>query len=195
MTDKLTWGEKTPLALALIAQSYVVFNWYRGTTHGIDPVVDFVIALAAGVALDWLVVSTIMGRREGRESIWSWLTSFGAFAASALISLDTYSGNWTMFDLRAMLHMAFPLVVLLYSQHLATAKRAPVEMEQAAPMLSLALPDQVNYPPPMPVGPKATQASSETTEASRYHCPTCGTPLSMGQYGAAKRHGHCASCK
>lgn len=67
--DKLPWRDKLPLALALTAQSYVVFIWYLRSTHGIHPHVDFIVALAAGIALDWLTVSTVMGRREGRTSI------------------------------------------------------------------------------------------------------------------------------
>lgn len=41
---------------------------------------------------------------------------------------------------------------------------------------------------------EATQVQSKTTSAS-YKCPNCGAALSLGAYGAAKRHGHCKQCK
>lgn len=49
-----------------------------------------------------------------------------------------------------------------------------------------------------PVFPEATQALAKTTEAPivrAYECPNCGSELTLGAYGAAKRHGHCNACK
>lgn len=142
--DKLPWREKIPLGLALLAQSYVVFLWYAGSIQGMARWLDLVVAVAAGVALDLIVVTTTMGRREGRSSVWSWLTSLGAFVGSAAIALDHYDGAW--------LHIAFPAVVFLYSQHLALprATGAPVarhdapEQHHGAPLVSI---QQVVAPP------------------------------------------------
>lgn len=119
--DHLGWNEKIPLGLALAAQSYVLFNWYLATVKGIHDIADFVIAIAAGIALDLIVVTTTMGRREGRESNWSHAAAFGAFVCSALIALKVYGAiPWLP---EGWLHIAFPLEVWLYSQHLATPKR------------------------------------------------------------------------
>jgi hypothetical protein len=200
--DKLHWQDKFPLALALAAQSYVVFLWYQRSTHGIHPVVDFVIALAAGIALDWLTISTVMGRREGRTSVWSWLTSVGAFIGSATIAYDTYAVQWWPLDGKALLHVFYPLVVLLYTLHLATPKqkreeRAMVQTpEQSAetPSSRAVLPSVEQPTTPFKltdaqlVVPVATKAS--------FLCPTCNAPLeSIGELGAAKRWGHCQHCK
>lgn len=125
--DKLELSEKIPLALALAAQSYVLFNWYLATVDGIGYYVDFVVAIAAGVALDLIVVTTTMGRREGRESKWSHAAAFGAFFCSALIALKVYgAATWLP---EGWLHIAFPLEVWLYSQHLAAPRRERVAKE------------------------------------------------------------------
>lgn len=113
--DRLAWWEDVPLGLALLAQSYVVGLWYYRSISGAAWWLDLLVAIAAGLALDLIVVTTVMGRRDGRSSGWSWATSFGAFACSSLIALDRY--GW---EYRSALHIAFPLVVFLYSQHLAT---------------------------------------------------------------------------
>jgi len=72
----------------------------------------------AGLALDAIVVTTIMGRRVGRNSKWSMGASFGAFVCSALIAVDSYS-TW-LEAFRPLLHVSYPAMVFLYSQHLAT---------------------------------------------------------------------------
>lgn len=129
--DHLSWGEKIPLTLALVAQSYVIFNWYRLSVHGVVEWLDFIVAIAAGIALDLMVVTTTMGRREGRESFWSHATAFGAFVCSSAIALNVYSEQPLLPE--GLLHIAFPLEVWLYSQHLATRKRASVaSLAQAA---------------------------------------------------------------
>lgn len=40
-----------------------------------------------------------------------------------------------------------------------------------------------------------TVAGSSAANMQHYLCPKCGTPLSMAKYAAARRYGHCASCK
>lgn len=116
--DRLAWWEDIPLGLALLAQSYVVGLWYYASVRGAAWWLDLAVAIGAGLALDLIVVTTVMGRRQGRSSGWSWATSFGAFCCSSLIALDRYGWEW-----RSLLHVAFPLVVFLYSQHLATPRK------------------------------------------------------------------------
>src|SRR6266496_2962206 len=89
--DRLAWWEKLPLALATTAQSVVVGFWYyRYIDLGLWQL-NIAIAVIAGLALDAIVVTTIMGRRVGRDSAWSTGASFGAFVCSALIAIDSYS--------------------------------------------------------------------------------------------------------
>jgi hypothetical protein len=118
--DRLAWWEKLPLALATTAQSCVVGFWYyRYIDLGLWQL-NIIIAIIAGLALDAIVVTTIMGRRVGRDSRWSMGASFGAFICSALIAVDSYS-TW-LAPIRPLLHVSYPAMVLLYSQHLATAR-------------------------------------------------------------------------
>lgn len=138
--DRLRWWEEIPLALALLAQSYVVGLWYFASIAGAAWQVDLVVAIAAGLALDLIVVTTVMGRRAGRSSGWSWATSLGAFGCSALIALDRYGWEW-----RSGLHIAFPLVVFLYSQHLATAQNSA--LASAPERLDASEAARVDYPP------------------------------------------------
>lgn len=194
--DKLLLKDKAPLALALVAQSYVVILWYFHSTHGFHPYVDFVIALAAGVALDWLTVSTVMGRREGRTSIWSWLTSFGAFLGSAMIAYDTYALQWWPIDGKALLHICYPLVVLLYSLHLASPQR-PRRVKAISHRSSYQHPllgvsdGRENIP-----GTREELAAVPAIPTPPFNCPHCDAGLdTIGELGAAKRWGHCRYCK
>jgi hypothetical protein len=124
--DHLAWWEKLPLALATASQSVVVGLWfYRYTDLGYDAL-NVVIGVVAGLALDAIVVTTIMGRRVGRDSAWSTSASVGALLCSALIAIDSYS-DW-LASARPLLHVSYPLMVFLYSQHLAGSKRAVVQV-------------------------------------------------------------------
>lgn len=139
-SDRLAWWEKLPLALATTAQSVVVGYWYYryidlGLWH-----LNIAIAVIAGLALDAIVVTTIMGRRVGRDSKWSTGASFGAFVCSALIAVDSYSA-W-LAPIRPLLHVSYPAMVLLYSQHLATARHAP-KASDSVPDIPLSKTDQV----------------------------------------------------
>lgn len=194
--DKLIWSDKAPLALALMAQSYVVFIWYLHSTHGIHQYVDFVVALAAGISLDWLTVSTVMGRREGRNSIWSWLTSFGAFIGSATIAYDTYATQWWPLDGKALLHVCYPLVVLLYSLHLATPRQSQ-HRKAISPLQNIPLPLLGDLTGQELASGRTADLVPETKPvAASFPCPFCNTPLeSIGELGAAKRWGHCRHCK
>lgn len=66
-------------------------------------------------------------------------------------------------------------------------------MRYHAPTLTAA---RVAHDEPVTFG--ATQVQLTTTKATAprvYECPKCGSELSLGAYGAAKRHGHCQACK
>lgn len=47
--------------------------------------------------------------------------------------------------------------------------------------------------PPMPA--LVSMETTKAIQAQAYECPNCGTQLTIGQYGAAKRYGKCAACK
>lgn len=58
-----------------------------------------------------------------------------------------------------------------------------------------ALPEQATYAAPRLVHDAGTQASLTPNKAARaYACPSCGTSLSQGQYGAATKYGRCKNC-
>lgn len=124
--DKLTFWEKFPLALAMAGQAFTLGAWYYVDTLRYvrdDPSLGDIwwlprlvalTAIAAGMSLDMMVVTTAQGRREGRNSAWSELTGFVAFLCGAAIAFDVFNGP---------LHVAFPLVVYLYSQHISRGRR------------------------------------------------------------------------
>lgn len=132
-TTLLFWSEKLPLALAMAAQAAVVTRWYIGA-HAPVPVpeiltwVNVVIAVAAGLALDLVVVTTVMARRKGRRGFWGIATAAAAAVASAFISLDVY-GGWTP---GPYLHVAYPVVVFLFSMHLSAPRVVAQDIEQLA---------------------------------------------------------------
>lgn len=208
--DRLAWWEDIPLGLALVAQSYVVGLWYYASIKGAGPWVDLLVAIGAGLALDLIVVTTVMGRRAGRSSGWSWATSLGAFLCSSLIALDRYGWEW-----RSGLHIAFPLVVFLYSQHLATPRKTALEAlqerssEARAPnggadtavppsAQGQALLDQLLALPLATAQTEKPEPSAplELVSATAYHCPHCQAVLKNKQaVGAAVKNGYCLACK
>ena len=201
--DRLAWWEEIPLALALLAQSYVVGLWYYASIKGADPAVDLVVAIGAGLALDLIVVTTVMGRRQGRSSGWSWLTSLGAFGCSALIAIDRYGWAW-----HSLLHVAFPLVVFLYSQHLASPRKTALGVlpERFRSMEAPGVVSSVTAPNLAPVQAVALEHKTNghagplerlvLAEPHRYECPHCQAVLASKQaVGAAVKNGYCLSCK
>jgi Meiotically Up-regulated Gene 113 (MUG113) protein len=164
VSDRLRWWEDIPLGLALVAQSYVVGLWYYASINGASAWVDLAVAIGAGLALDLIVVTTVMGRRQGRSSGWSWATSFGAFLCSSLIALDRY--GW---EARSLLHVAFPLVVFLYSQHLATPQKVVTE-ERLPESISPEIPVQV-MSEPITEAEEGAQITEEEPSAERLPIP------------------------
>ena len=210
MSDRLKWWEDIPLGLALLAQSYVIGLWYYASISGASWLADLIVAVGAGLSLDLIVVTTVMGRRQGRSSGWSWATSFGAFCCSSLIALDRYGWTW-----RSLLHVAFPLVVFLYSQHLATPRKTalqmlperlePTEVPDQAPqsMLTPSAQKQAVLQAPLHAPLEVASAPLEAVPIAqavipldRYICPHCTRPLATKQArGAAMKNGYCLACK
>lgn len=193
MLDRLAWWEEIPLGLALLAQSYVVGLWYFASIDGAAWLADLFIAIGAGLALDLIVVTTVMGRRAGRSSGWSWGTALGAFGCSALIALDRY--GW---ELRSGLHIAFPLVVFLYSQHLATPRRAASQETPGAtetretPQITTLAQTAHSALPVASSDPLLDQLLALPTEVEQpaYTCEHCGSALASKQAkGSAARFG------
>ena len=220
-SDRLAWWEEVPLGLALVAQSYVVGLWYYSSISGAAWFVDLLVAIGAGLALDLIVVTTVMGRRAGRSSGWSWATSLGAFVCSSLVALDRY--GWQAHNL---LHVCFPLVVFLYSQHLAVARKRPVAdqktaletlpersksseadaLDTLADLLELSAPvapaqnDRLILSAALNGASGGALEPSEALEATvavaQYTCPHCSAPLKSKQArGAAVANGHCPACR
>lgn len=104
----------------------------------------------------------------------------------------------------AFLHGApLALVAFLVADlllHTRSDRQLPAETPlDAAPTLVAArpadIPPQPVYPAPVEVREMPAQVILETTGARRFYCPNCSNELTLGQYGAAKRHGHCQVCK
>lgn len=201
MTDRLAWWEEIPLGLALVAQSYVVGLWYFASIKGAGQWADLAVAIGAGLALDLVVITTVMGRRQGRSSGWSWATSLGAFLCSSLIALDRYGWEW-----RSGLHIAFPLVVFLYSQHLAEPKRQRSEGAQERSGATIEAEPPSTAADSLSAHPSASDDQalaaplggdrSAVMPLDRYPCPHCGAALASGRaVGAAKTNGYCQYCK
>lgn len=202
MTDQLSWWEEIPLGLALLAQSYVVGLWYFASVRGAGEWADLAVAIGAGLALDLVVITTVMGRRQGRSSGWSWATSFGAFCCSSLIALDRYGWEW-----RSLLHVAFPLVVFLYSQHLATPRKTALETlperletteapDQALETVLAQTAQEQAVSTELLSAPLGRPLEPILLEAHRYTCPHCHQALATKQaVGAAVKNGYCLGCK
>jgi hypothetical protein len=206
MTDRLRWWEEVPLGLAATAQSVIVGQWYYRSIDMGFWWLNIAVALIAGLALDAIVVVTVMGRRIGRNSRWSDAAAFSAFLCSALIAVDTYS-DW-LAVVRPLLHVSYPLMVLLTAQHLATAKTALEPLPERS-----RLPEAADQPPdaagpdqavlvapalsPSQNGYKPASAPLTLVEApSAYTCPHCNRPLKSKQaLGAAVSNGYCTQCK
>lgn len=200
--DRLAWWEEIPLGLALLAQSYVVGLWYFASVSGAGWAYDLIVAVGAGLALDLIVVTTVMGRRQGRSSGWSWATSLGAFCCSSLIALDRYGWEW-----RSGLHVAFPLVVFLYSQHLAVPAKtalaalperleATIETDQAVETTLPETAQQQAILSDLLETPLSTPLAPILLDAHRYACPHCNQALKNKQArGAAVSNGYCPACK
>lgn len=205
--DTLRWWEKVPLALLMAAQALVVFRWYAGeglpsTVQSAMPWITTLFAIAAAIALDLVVVTTTMGRREGRESIYGMLTAASAAAFSAMVALDVYG----VFPFGAWLHAAYPIVTFIYAQHLAVRVNAPhqdaISDSIDAVSNSINAQNQIydnliaDLRENMVTLGGRIDALQEPAKAPQFACPHCGSELaSQGKMAAASRWGYCEHCK
>jgi hypothetical protein len=198
MNNKLSWHEKLPLALLMAAQALVIFRWYTFgalpmAVVGMLPYATTLVGIAAALALDVAVVTTAMARRAGRRSIWGALTTASAMAFSSLVALDVYD----VFPFGAWLHAAFPVVTFFYAQHLAAsmpAKHSEQEYEDALLAMGAKL-DEMGSMLGHVAANGGHSSSNVSASTDGHKCPSCGTLLTAGQYGAAARYGYCSACK
>lgn len=119
--DTLTRTEKAALVLSMMGQILSIFLWYVGRDADLSvalPALKVVFGIAGAIALDLVVVTTTMGRRAGRQSWWGALTILAAAVFSAAIALDAAGGP----TLGAWNHISYPVVIVLFAQHLAAPK-------------------------------------------------------------------------
>lgn len=120
--DTLTRSEKAALVLSMMGQILSIFTWYVGhdaDLSGALPILKVGFGIAGAIALDLVVVTTTMGRRAGRRSWWGALTILAAAVFSAAIALDAAGGP----TLGAWNHISYPVVIVLFAQHLAAPKK------------------------------------------------------------------------
>lgn len=112
--------EKTPLALLVTAQAYVLFLWMVGLDVYSYPALTGFFAVITAVSLDSVVVGTTFSKHR---NTWSWITSIVAALSGVMIALDLFyklGFHW--------LHSTFPVLVFFYSQHLATERQILTDM-------------------------------------------------------------------
>lgn len=132
--DALEPTEKAAIYLAMLSSSLQVAIWYLldlpaeiAPPAWVLTVLQYLaigIAIAAGLSLDYVVVTTTMGRRRGRSSVWSWLTMIAATGFAAMIAYDLYTPG-SVFG--ALPHIAYPVVVFLFGAHLASGRHRLIE--------------------------------------------------------------------
>lgn len=135
--DLIAWERLPAIALG-ISQGLNIFLWYvmsleRVALHdgraparvpefvvSLLPFAVFVAAIAAAVSLDGTMIATVLGSRNGRDGVWTWVTVVAAALFSAGIALDVYGGNVLP---GAWLHIAQTAVLLCYMMHLRQHKK------------------------------------------------------------------------
>lgn len=175
---------------------------------------------AAGFELAYLSLSLLSLRPELRRQARA--VALGAVATAIALNgladyahrvpggLESWAEAQRLFDPLALVlsigesaplaGLAFALASLLHrlaEEHTPNRSEAATwEGGVAEPEPTLSWAREVSLPTLQPATvPEATQAFPEACEAARYLCPSCGVNLSLGQYGAAKKHGHCRHCK
>lgn len=134
MTDRLTTSEKIGLSLLVAGQILSIFTWYLGrdlavTIAGLMPWIRLAFAIVASAALDLVVVTTTMGRRDGRRSRWGWATILSAATFSAAIALDVAGGP----SLGAWLHVGYAVNIFLFAQHVAQPRQVTAPTALVSP--------------------------------------------------------------
>lgn len=162
-----------PLLFAVAPQAYAVYLWLMPQPYTMTG--EF-FAVMGGVGYEFIYVGAIAWAEEGKWSFWTWATAVVALVFSMAVAIYVYkSQDW------AVLHAGFPLVAFCYTMNMHAPAKATVKPADRTP-----------------TKPEATQVQFKTIVASTkraYECDNCGRELTLGAYGAAKRHGHCKACK
>lgn len=127
--DQMEWYEKWTMFINAASSAFNIFIWAAGLALGAQfskDVIDWltiIIAIAAGVSLDATVIVTMMGKREGRNGIWTHLTAIGATLFAVMIAVQVHGG----YHFGAALHAVNAINVYLLMQHFGQRKVAPKE--------------------------------------------------------------------
>jgi hypothetical protein len=115
-----------------------------------------------------------------------------AFAGTAFAPLPALLALLTALPLAGL---AYAVSVLLH--RLSDAEHAghppeplPLHVPSMAVDTSMPIPAMLPNRGMLPLSESPIEPASE-----RHACPACGTLLTLGQYGAARRYGYCATCK
>jgi hypothetical protein len=125
----MEWYEKWTMFINAASSAFNIFIWAAGIALGAQfskDVIDWltiIIAIAAGVSLDATVIVTMMGKREGRNGIWTHLTAIGATLFAVMIAVQVHGG----YHFGAALHAVNAINVYLLMQHFGQRKVAPKE--------------------------------------------------------------------
>lgn len=177
---------RLPLPMLALAASYGVYSFARLFVPGWVAIIQ---AAAFELTYIGLAVTRDLATDQRKRAT---AISVGAVVASIVYNtlagwfhrqpamLDSASEiAWLMF---AILHGA-PLAWVAYLVSDLLLHSAPAPAFVAARVAHIEEATQVSLKTTRPLSPRA------------YECPHCGTQLTLGAYGAAKRHGHCANCK
>lgn len=128
-TDEMEWYEKWTMFINAASSAFNIFTWAAGAalaaqvSQGAIEWLTIIIAIAAGVSLDATVIVTMMGKREGRNGLWTHLTAIGATVFAVMIAIQVHGG----YQFGAALHAVNAVNVYLLMQHFGQRKVAPKE--------------------------------------------------------------------
>lgn len=207
--DLIAWERLPAIALG-ISQGLNIFLWYvmsleRVALHdgraparvpefvvSLLPFAVFVAAIAAAVSLDGTMIATVLGSRNGRDGVWTWVTVVAAALFSAGIALDVYGGNVLP---GAWLHIAQTAVLLCYMMHLRQRKKplqatAGTASDLPASGASTYQIRDISTPAHLP-------ALIGDAQARLFPCKHCNQPVTLalsGQHGKRfKLEGRCVA--
>lgn len=125
-TDKLNGWEKAALFTVGSASAFNVLLWALGyhladAAPALSPlgVARVVFGLVSFVGLDLTITVTVMAQRDGRRSVWAWLTATAAMLAAGGMGLEVAAVvTWPW------LHAAPVAVLFAFMHHLAAPRVA-----------------------------------------------------------------------
>lgn len=132
--DTLHPWEKWPIWLLMGANGVMIFHWF--TAQYLPPWLNWLLGIlytvggfAAAVAIDGAMVATTMGRRAGRNGVWSHAAAVVATAFGGAVALDLHGAV----QIGAWIHAGFALLIFTYLQHLAQVRRTLAASSTQAP--------------------------------------------------------------